>query len=245
VDESKAQTERVHDGMKEWEEDVNKQFHREFMQDQVKRKFIAAQRMLEKYRVYNPIAPYITFSTARPTMRRALKYFLTLILGIGLWKQKIKESRELVNPYTKEKVKVLPCGLAEYELARMLYTEGIIKLSRDGLPVGAVNLYEEIRAMVRHIATKENLTPLEVSCTQKQVRGFTGLGADSVKKYIKLLVDYEYLKITAGKRQGMRNTYALLEDKSIEEIDVSMLPTVDEIKKRMEKDGKTGEKWGI
>ena len=50
------------------------------------KKHITAQRLLQKKLIYNPLAPYIQFPKARPSMRRAQKQFLTLIKSIAFLK---------------------------------------------------------------------------------------------------------------------------------------------------------------
>ena len=51
-----------------------------------------------------------------------------------------------------------------------------------------------------------------------------------VKRYIKTLVDYEYLKVKAGGR-GAKCEYSLIADEDLNHIDISMIPTPDEMDK--------------
>jgi hypothetical protein len=109
------------------------------------------------------------------------------------------------------------------------------------LPEGAKMVYETIRALVRELANAQKLSTTEITFIQKQVRERMMLGGDSVRKYINLLVSYEYLQVIGGKRHGTRYCYRLREDKSLEELDISVIPTPEEMEKRIKEKQKTKE----
>jgi len=112
------------------------------------------------------------------------------------------------------------------------------------LPQGAKDLYEIIRRMLKSMAQKEKLEATQVTFIQKQIRERSMLGADSVRKYIQLLVSYEYLQVVGGKRHGTRFCYRLREDKPLAELDITVIPTPAEMEKRINQNKKSEEDRG-
>ena len=200
----------------------------------IMKKHHAAQILLAKVHVFNPYWRHIQFPTARPSMRRAYDQFLTMIDTICFVRQMQKPDVIRTNPETGEEIRCKACDLEDYRIAYHLFTEGILKNSGFDIPTGTRKLYEAIREMVVVSAKKQNLKVNEVSFIQKQVRQYTQLGGEFVKKHIRILVSYEYLEVTGGRRHGTRHAYRLREDKPIEEIDISMITTTDELKKLLE-----------
>lgn len=91
--------------------------------------------------------------------------------------------------------------------------------------------------MVKIKAKEQNLKPEDITFIQTDVREVTELSGETVKRYIRMLVDYEYLQVIGGKRHGTKFSYKLREDKPIEKIDVSsIIPTVEEVKKLIDED---------
>ena len=78
------------------------------------------------------------------------------------------------------------------------------------------------------------LPTTEITFIQREIREKSELGSDSVKKYIKALVDYEYLQVIGGKRHGTRFCYRLRDDKPIEQLDVSVIPKAEVMKELFE-----------
>ena len=233
TNESPKQTRLVQQRLRMLESDLAEDIHRSHQMKQIISKFVTAQRLLKPVKMYNPIARYIRFPSTRPTMRRAQKHFLSLNNAIGFWRQMQKQQQEIQNPYDRQICRGYACDLDDYQLARTLYVEGIMKTSRDDLSNSVIGVYEAIRSFVKTKSKENNIKAEEVSFIQRQVRAYTGLGKDSIKKYIKQLVDYEYLRITSGRRHGTKYSYALIEDAPIEDIDINIIPSKSEIETAM------------
>jgi len=232
VDESAEQTERV----------LKKQRHKRTFKGYIEeanlipeiiKKHRAAQTLLEKLPVFNPFAPYLTFPKIRTTMRRAQEQFLSLIDASCLLRQLQKERFTKTDPATGNAVAGIECDIEDYRIAYVLFTKGVMGRYYSDLPQGAKDLYEIIRRMIKELAAKEKLKTTEMTFIQKQVRELTMLGADSIRKYIQLLVGYEYLQVIGGKRHGTRFCYRLREEKAIDELDISVIPTPEEMEKRI------------
>jgi len=186
--------------------------------------------------VYNPYCNHIKFPAARPSMRRAYEQFLTMVDTICYLRQMQKEDVTRTNPATGEEIVCRVCDLKDYSIAYNLFTQGILKNSGFDIPTGTRKLHEAIREMVRNQAAKQNLKVNEVSFIQKHLREYTQLGGEFIKKHIRILVTYEYLEVLGGRRHGTRYAYRLREDRPIEEMDISMITTPEELKKLIEGD---------
>jgi DNA primase len=232
-DESKVQTERVQERLGythsyEWKIAEREESKR------IVRKHHAAQTLLSKVNVYNPFWKHIKFPSNRATMRRMYEQFLTLIDCVCFLRQMQKPRVSLPGEGNAQGIEV---DLDDYETARSLFVDGVLVKSGSDVPEGTRLLYEEIRAMLAKAAAKEGVRACEISFIQKQVREVTGLGSEFVKKHIRLLVAYEYLAVTGGSRHGTRFAYRLREDKSIEELDISMIPTREKLEVMINSEG--------
>jgi len=204
--------------------------------EKIKMRHHAAQRLLEIVYVFNPFWKYIKFPQARPSMRRSYEQFLTMIDTICYLRQQQKPDLFKTNPATGAKVRCKACDLYDYQLAYNLFTEGILNKSGYDISTGTRELYNQIRLLVQDKAKSEKIKTCEISFIQKQIREYTQLGAEFIKKHIRILVSYEYLEVMGGKRHGTRYAYRLREDRPIEELDISMITTPEELKMLIEKD---------
>ena len=239
-DESAEQTRRV----------LEKQRHKssfegyaeeKYLIPQIIKKHHAAQRLLQKLPVFNPFSSYMRYPEARISMRRSQKQFLVTIEAACTTRQMQKERVVRVEPYTGSEIEGIECDLEDYRRAYRLFVEGVLQQSFNDVPEGVEIVYEGIREMVRERGREEKLEPTQVTFIQKQVRELTKLGGVSVKRYLRMLVEYEYVEVLGGRRHGTRYCYRLREDKSIEEIDLSMIPTPEEMERRMEgEEGRSG-----
>jgi DNA primase len=236
VDESAEQTERV----------LKKQRHKRTFRGYIEeahtipeiiKKHRAAQHLLQKIPVFNPFAINLTFPKIRTTMRRAQEQFLILIDCSCLLRQLQKQKVEKTDPDTGKTIIGIECDIEDYRIAYELFTKGVMGRYYSDLPQGAKDLYEMVRKMLRELAAKDKLETTQVTFIQKQVRDITMLGDASVKRYLRMLTDYEYLQLIGGKRHGTRFCYRLREDKAIETMDCEVIPTPEEMEKRIKETG--------
>lgn len=244
IDESKGQTEDV---LKEqrnnerWENQIKNQYEN----PAIIKKHQNSQRLLRNVKIYNPYAESIRFPNFHAIFRRNQPYFLILIKVIAFLRQYQKKTEKKLNPYTHEEEEWICVDEKDYETARMLFI-GCNVLSGFTEPSAKmIKVYEELHKMVKSKAKKEGLKVPEVTFIQSEVRELEDLlmGKDSIKKYLRQLVDFEYLQIVSGKKHGTRISYRLREDKSIKTIDASsIIPTFNEVLRIMESNTiKTGE----
>jgi len=231
VDESAEQTGRV----------LEKQRHmrtfRGYVEEtrlipEIIRKHRAAQSLLEKLPVFNPFAVYISFPKVRTTMRRAQEQFLSLMDASCLLRQLQKE--KVIKADAGRIVEGIECDLEDYRIAYMLFTGGVMGMNFIDIPAGTKALYEGVRAFCREQAEKEKVGSTQVTFIKKQILGYTGLGGEFVKKHLRILVEYEYIQLVSGRSHGTRFSYRLREDAPMEGLDVSMIPTPEEMKEKIQ-----------
>ncbi len=236
ADESADQTKKVL-SMQRHKESFEGYLEGKHIVPQIIKKHIAAQRMLSSVTVFNPFKKYINFPSIRSIMRRGQQQFLGLINSSAILRQMQKKQLERIDHYTGQKVTGYYCDLFDYGIARKLFVEEKLLQHDDDVSAGAIKLYEAIRKMVKAKAEKERLKPEDLTVIQADVRGLTDLSASSVKQYLRILVEYEYLQVIGGKKHGTRFCYRLREDKAVKEVDISkIIPTVEEIKRMIEND---------
>ena len=188
----------------------------------------AAGRLLAAIPVFNPLSPYLRFPANRPTMRRAQGQFLTLLETVALARQYQKSRVMRENTYSHETVEGIEVDLADYSLARELFREAVLLPNANEIPAGARLLYDALRDMAKKKAAKEGLAITDVSFIQRDARELTQFGSESIKKYLRALVDFEYLELVSGRRQGTRFSYRL-RDGSSPDATETYLPTTDEL----------------
>jgi hypothetical protein len=235
IDESVDQTERVHKRQR------YKRTHEGILADrhvipQIIKKHIIAQRLLKPVMIVNPFAEYIDFPKHKSILRRSQEHFLITIESICFWRQYQKEVVKKFNPYLKIDEDFIECDLLDYELARKLFIECRLLSGIEEIPDQMVFLYDRIQEMLRKNSKKENVAVEEISFIQADVRELEGLsiGNESIKRYIRMMVDYEFLQVIGGKRHKVKLSYKLRGDKPIKKINVAeIIPTVEQIKEMM------------
>ena len=89
--------------------------------------------------------------------------------------------------------------------------------------------------MVRDMAEKAGIKPEEVSFIQRDIREYSKFSADSIKKYLNNLVDLEYIQIISGRIRGTRLSYRLRKDEELEKLDLSDIPSPEQMDERIRK----------
>jgi hypothetical protein len=199
---------------------------------EIVKKHQAAQRLLEKIPVFNPFAPFIEFPTTRTVMRRGQDQFLILMEASCLLRQKQKERVTRREGRTGKEITGIECDIEDYRIAYELFTAGVLAGSVSDLPQATLALYEAVRELAAKLAKKEGVKTTEATFIQQQVRQHTGLGAEFVKKHIRLLLEYEYLQLSSGRSHGTRWSYRLREDRPAGELDLSVIPEPEAMAKK-------------
>lgn len=238
TDESRAQTERILSLQRE-KKTFDGWVNNAHRVPEIVKKHQTAGRILERLPVFNPLAGFIRFPVNRPTMRRAQDQFLTLLEAVAILRQYQKPRVTKTNPFTGENVEGIDIDLEDYRIARRLFREAVLIPNADELPSGARLLFAAIGTMAKTKARKEGLEATEVTFIQREIRELSELGSDSIKKYLRALVEFEFLELTTGRKHGTRFSYRLRQpgDEAIAGVE---LPEVAELARLLAQTGEVG-----
>lgn len=162
------------------------------------------QRLLKSLSIKNPYAERLTYGDERLQGRRDQPKYLVLIEAVCFLRQMQKQIR-----YDHEKNPSIDVDLEDIRIANMLAHEilgkSLDELSRPGgdllmqLDTLADTLYQARQTDTMEPALKRD----DISFTRRDVREFTGWSNTRVHRYMKELVDLEYVLTESGKNGSL------------------------------------------
>jgi len=230
ADESKEQTKKIHEAQRK-KYTLERFAEKKDRIPEIIKKHHSAQRMLRKLTIVNNFSEYLKFPDNLMRTRRDHDRFIDLIAVVCFIRQYQKEVQ-----FSGE-IEYIECDLADYEVAYEIMIKCILPATFSEIPKSAVELYESLRILAREIAKRESLNVDEVSFTQREIREATGFGQSWIKQNLRIIVDFEYIKLLRGKNRGERFVYQLKEDKDIQNINLSMIPTPEQMDKILQENG--------
>ena len=234
ADESREQTKRIHRAQN-LKYTIKRYREKKNLVPEIIIKHHAAQRLLKMRIIVNPYAGHLDFPDSLMRMRRDNERFIDLIACVCFLRQYQKKEKVTKDTDTGEEIFYIECDLTDYRIAYDIL-KGILPATTSSLPKGALMLYEEVRTMVRERAKAEKLKPAEVCFTQREIRDATGHNQMFVKRYLKLLLEYEYARSGGKAARGSRQSYRLVKDEDIRELDMSMILSPSLMEKRVRDD---------
>jgi len=227
ADESAEQTRRIHEEQRR-KYSLERYRQKEELVPEIIKTHQAAQSMLSHRIIVNPFADYLAFPDSLMRSRRDHERFIDLIACVCHLRQYQKE----------EKVSggrsYIECDIEDYKVAYRIMC-GILPMTLSNVPHTAVALYEQVRSLATKRATEQKVRPEDIRLTQREIRERSSVGQRSIKKYMKLLVDYEYLRVTGLGVRGSRNSYSLVKDEALNLVDLSSMPAPEAIEKQIKK----------
>jgi len=197
----------------------------------------AAQRMLKKRIIINPIAEHLAFPDTLMRTRRDHERFIDLIVSVCFLRQYQKQELEQADPVTGEMIRYIACDLEDYRIAYQII-RGILPATINSFPVSALQLYEALRELARGLSKVQKVKPEEVLMSQRLIREATSLNQVAIKRNIRLLVEYEYIRCYGASRRGTRGNYSLVADEPIHLLDLSMIPAPEELAVKLARNSK-------
>ncbi|MCF6312419.1 MAG: CHC2 zinc finger domain-containing protein [Verrucomicrobiales bacterium] len=203
VDESKEQTERIHEMQR-------KARTLEGLRIKKRRAKILtllqnAQRLLNPVAIINPFADELTFTAERTRTRRDHEKYLTLIEAVTLLHQHQRplEDDAEAGPHIKS-------TLEDIEVANKIAPE-VLGRSLDELPPQSRRLLASIKSLVR--AKMKELKIEQDLChfSRRELRDFTNWSQTQIRRHLERLNDFEYIALRGG-RNGVAIKYELLVD---------------------------------
>jgi DNA primase catalytic core len=196
VDESPAQTDRIHRLQRE-RRTLAGLIAREERKD-VLTKLKNAQRLLQPVAVLNPYAMSLTFPSGQTRNRRDHEKYLTLIEAIALMHQHQRaRGQQVVRGRVVEYIAVT---LDDIALANQLAPE-VLSRSLDELPPQTRRLLEHIRELVTAKRKTESAKTAS-TFSRKEIRDLSGWSLTQVRVHLERLVELEYLAIRCGRMGG-------------------------------------------
>jgi DNA primase catalytic core len=236
ADESKEQTRRIFEAQRQ-KYSLERHYTKAEQIPAIIVKHHAAQRLLQKRLIVNPIAPFMDFPDGLMRLRRDHDRFIDLMAVICFLRQYQKPTRSVVyegSTVQGRAVEYIECDDTDYITAREFVVNGMLSSTLDDLPKSVKRFYEELRSILKEKAQESGLKATEAEIHQREIRKrIDWLSVDRIKRYLRQLVKYEYIVLRVSGNRGQRFSYSLAVDESIENIDVSMIPTIEEIRKKM------------
>jgi hypothetical protein len=204
VDESKEQTERIHQLQREARtiEGILAAEKRKDIQHLLQN----AQRLIAPMRIANPFARHLTFTSGRTRTRRDHEKYLTLIDTIALLHQHQRET--VKHQVNGREVEMLPVTLDDIEAANKIAPE-VLGRSLDELPPQTRTLLEKIKSLVREKMAEQKLEQRYSLFSRRELRDFTGWSQMQIRRHLERLLEVEYLNVRGG-RNGVAMKYELL-----------------------------------
>lgn len=206
VDESRDQTERIHELQREARtiEGILASEKRK----EIQRVMQNAQRLIVPMRIANPFARHLTFTSGRTRTRRDHEKYLTLIDTIALLHQHQRQA--IKHTVSGREIEMLPVTLEDIEAANRIAPE-VLGRSLDELPPQTRRLLESIKSLVRTKMKKEKVEQRLSLFSRKELREFTGWSSTQIRRHLEHLIELEHISQRGG-RNGLLIKYELLTD---------------------------------
>jgi DNA primase catalytic core len=204
VDESTEQTERIHELQRE-ARTIEGILAAEKRKD-VLRVMQNAQRLIQPFKIANPFARHLTFTSGRTRTRRDHEKYLTLIDTIALLHQHQRET--IKHQVSGREVEMLPVTLEDIEAANKIAPE-VLGRSLDELPPQTRSLLEKIKSLVREKMAGQKLEQRYSLFSRRELRDKTAWSHTQIRRHLERLLELEHL-ITRGGRNGVLMKYELL-----------------------------------
>lgn len=227
IDESREQTKRIHSRQRA-KYSLSRHSDRKNRIPQIIAQHQAAQRLLKPCLIVNTYAERLVFPDALMRTRRDHERFVDLIAAVCFLRQYQKQEKEEIDPATGEKLCYIECDLSDYRIAYRIM-RSTLPATLSSFPPSACELYEAIRELLRQKARAEGLKVTEVSISQRDIREATEFSQRWIKRYMQVLTGWEYLQVSGLKSRGSRNVYRLVADEPIHMVDLSMIPTPEQM----------------
>jgi len=213
ADEGEEQTRRIH-------RNQNRRFSLEHLQvrhevvPKIIAKHHAVQRLLKPVHVVNPYWDKLEFPSLRVRSRRDNQQLNSLIVAIAFLKQYQRERKNLNG------LEYVEATMNDYQEAKELFLTGILRQTYMEFPESLIKLFDSIRDLCRDKAKVYDLASTSVSFDINELRLRVGfLGLESIQKYMRKLIELEYVGTQGSRQRGQRTLYRLIEDRSLAEME--------------------------
>lgn len=207
IDESREQTRKILAFQREKHRDDD--ISQTLKAQAIIKKHHAFQRLLKPLGVKNPYSAELTYGDDRLQGRRDQPKYLNLIKSVAFLRQMQKEIRASGTPTACIDVDPEDIRIAN-TLAQEILGRSLDELSRPGRDL-LMHLDDMVETIWRDVIKKDKDSKLkrtDMTFSRRDIRENTGWSNTRVHRYLKELVDLEYVLIDAG-RNGSRYCYRL------------------------------------
>jgi DNA primase len=199
ADESEAQTRAIYERQR-GKYSFTRHLEASKRMEEIVRRHRAAQALLSPRLIVNPFAPCLEFPSHLMRGRRDHERFLDLIASVCFLRQYLKAEK------LREGVRFIECDLTDYRAAYRVMSR-VMASTYQALPQQALGVYRTLCALAKKKAKDEGIEVAEAGVSQREIREHSGAGAMTVKRSLRLLVDWEYVTVSGDKRRGLRLSY--------------------------------------
>lgn len=185
VDESREQTQAVHARQRDLETVAG--FRARQQTAAIFQLHHDAQRLLAPIRVFNPYAPYLTFTSTSPRTRRDHAKYLRLIRVIAFLRQKQRPLQRLGDGTAYIEATIDDVADAN-RLAAAVLGRGL-----DELAPQTRRLLHALKTLVDGLAREQARAPGAVRFIRRQVREHTAMSPTQLHVHLTRLIDLEYV----------------------------------------------------
>jgi len=205
VDESIEQTRRIHE-VQRGKYTLKRHEEKQSTVPMTLKKHQVAQKLLKPMFIVNSFAKYLDFPDALMRTRRDHDRFMDLIVAVAYLRQYQKSVKRSGS------LEYIECDLVDYRIAHDIMAYSVLPFLLSDLPRSVIRFYESVREYCQSKASVNGLLIHETSFTQREIRDKTDfLGKEAIKKYLKVLVEYEYL-VSDNVNRGQQKHYSLVSD---------------------------------
>ena len=238
TDETKKQTEAIHRRQRQ-KYSFEAYRRKEESVPEIITRHQVAQRLLEPRMIINPFAEFLDFPSSQMRTRRDHERFIDLIATVCFLRQYQKPAGEKRLNQDGEVWTYIECDIEDYRIAYEIM-RAILPSTLGEMPNSAQRLYEEVKHLIEKRAREQGVSASEIWIRQREIREETGLGIDFIKKNIRILVEWEYVRVR-GYQRGSTYRYSLA-DGTIP-ASGNPLPTPEDVERRIQ-DSKANDQLG-
>ncbi|MEA3458610.1 MAG: hypothetical protein U9R21_08035, partial [Candidatus Thermoplasmatota archaeon] len=107
-----------------------------------------------------------------------------------------------------EEIQYIECTVEDYRIAYELLADGVLENTLDDLPRPARQLFEIIHTYLDRRSETEDVPKSRIIFERKEIREFSSWSFGQVRNNIRILTDYEYLRVVNG-QNGTAKQYRL------------------------------------
>ena len=189
TDESREQTHNIHQAQKR-KYSIERICEKHNDVPEIIRQHHAAQRLLKKRIITNPIAGHLDFPDILMRTRRDHERFIDLIAAVCFLRQYQKAEQEQVNPVNGEVIYYIECDVEDYRIAYSIINGSVLPSTYQHFPAFAMLVLRSSARACEEAGQGTGNQSKEVLLSQRMIReGHIIKPGTAIKRYMRILAD--------------------------------------------------------